>query len=266
MTFPVAESGVATSRPIELFRFTRELNNTKWLYSSSEEEVNIEGGVFLPAPVRRGDLEGSNNSVKAGVEIEIDGNTEFASFLVTEPVYDTLKAEIIRYQRDDESYAVIWNGYVSSFSISGNTSVIRCDPEFVGAGRPLNSLIYSAMCPHMLYSDKCGAAREESSVVGVIGTITGLSIVAPEFATKADGWFVGGYLSCSTGIRMILSHVGTAVTIDHVMVGAKSGDTFEAYAGCKHDKDDCKTKFDNMDNYGGFPFIPRKNPFDLGVK
>jgi hypothetical protein len=27
----------------------------------------------------------------------------------------------------------------------------------------------------------------------------------------------------------------------------------------------CQSRFDNLDNYGGFPFIPLKNPFATGV-
>ena len=33
-------------------------------------------------------------------------------------------------------------------------------------------------------------------------------------------------------------------------------------AGCDHSMAVCAGRFDKLDNYGGFPFIPPKNPFD----
>jgi len=35
-----------------------------------------------------------------------------------------------------------------------------------------------------------------------------------------------------------------------------------AYPGCKRTTDDCGTKFNNLDNFGGVPDLPGKSPFD----
>ena len=40
------------------------------------------------------------------------------------------------------------------------------------------------------------------------------------------------------------------------------GDTVKAFAGCNHTTEVCDGKFANLLNYGGFPFIPQKNPMD----
>jgi hypothetical protein len=36
-------------------------------------------------------------------------------------------------------------------------------------------------------------------------------------------------------------------------------------AGCDHSVSTCAARFGNLANYGGFPFIPTKNPFSTGV-
>ena len=46
-----------------------------------------------------------------------------------------------------------------------------------------------------------------------------------------------------------------------VEAGLKAGDAFEAYPGCDHTLATCAAKFGNQLNYGGFPYIPVKNPF-----
>ena len=37
------------------------------------------------------------------------------------------------------------------------------------------------------------------------------------------------------------------------------------YPGCSHNTTDCDTVFDNLDNYGGFPYLPSENPFGNSV-
>ena len=54
---------------------------------------------------------------------------------------------------------------------------------------------------------------------------------------------------------------GGAVTLSAPIPGLKAGDAFEAYPGCDHTLSTCADKFGNQLNYGGFPYIPVKNPF-----
>ena len=50
------------------------------------------------------------------------------------------------------------------------------------------------------------------------------------------------------------------------------GSTVVVLAGCDHSVTTCDTKFNtpedtqsNVINYGGFPFVPGKNPFETGL-
>jgi hypothetical protein len=40
------------------------------------------------------------------------------------------------------------------------------------------------------------------------------------------------------------------------------GNTISAFPGCRRTIDDCVNKFNNLDNFGGFPHSPGRNPFD----
>jgi hypothetical protein len=51
------------------------------------------------------------------------------------------------------------------------------------------------------------------------------------------------------------------ITLFSFPVGLASGAEVRAYAGCNRTLDECKTRFDNVANFGGMPFIPTKNPF-----
>jgi hypothetical protein len=45
-------------------------------------------------------------------------------------------------------------------------------------------------------------------------------------------------------------------------VGLAIGDEVTVSPGCAHTQAVCNDVYSNGENYGGFPFMPRKNPFD----
>jgi len=86
-------------------------------------------------------------------------------------------------------------------------------------------------------------------------------------AAQPFGWYAGGYLEYDvvTGIserRFITDHTSGALTLTTVPAGLVVGATVRVYPGCDHTLATCASKFGNAANYGGFPFMPTKNPFD----
>jgi hypothetical protein len=78
--------------------------------------------------------------------------------------------------------------------------------------------------------------------------------------------------TASGDLRYIIDHSGTQLTLIVPLsdltedVNDSSGDALVAlYPGCDHTRETCKDKFDNLANYGGFPWIPSKNPFANSV-
>jgi hypothetical protein len=59
---------------------------------------------------------------------------------------------------------------------------------------------------------------------------------------------------------MITDHVGEKISIAYRFSELKDGDTVDAYAGCDGRAETCRDKFDNIDNFLGFPFTPQENP------
>jgi uncharacterized phage protein (TIGR02218 family) len=95
----------------------------------------------------------------------------------------------------------------------------------------------------------------------------GQIITADAFGDFEDGWFTGGFIEylLPTGFletRMINRHIGTSIRVLSGIVGMAVGDPIVAYPGCKRTVRACIDKFDNYDNYGGFPHIPGRSPYD----
>jgi hypothetical protein len=99
--------------------------------------------------------------------------------------------------------------------------------------------------------------------------------VTSQLATDID-YFTGGWFQLegdSSQQRFILSagqdpdtseyYFDISVPMFGFTVG--SGTTFNAVPGCNRSPDTCRTKYDNLANFGGFPHVPDFNPFSDGL-
>jgi hypothetical protein len=61
--------------------------------------------------------------------------------------------------------------------------------------------------------------------------------------------------------RFILEHSGAAITLSSGASDIPVGAAVSLFPGCDHSAATCAAKFSNAANYGGFPYMPTKNPF-----
>jgi uncharacterized phage protein (TIGR02218 family) len=128
--------------------------------------------------------------------------------------------------------------------------------------------VFTANCRHTLFSQggagfvgKCGVSNSSFASTGSVGAIT---IPKWKFAistSKADGYYDNGQITFTSGYNnglsaVIKSHVGGVLELylPTAFVIAP-GDTYTIYAGCDKTLATCKSKFNNVLNYGGFPHI-----------
>lgn len=84
--------------------------------------------------------------------------------------------------------------------------------------------------------------------------------------------------SYSSNVPYDESLVGTSTTRESQFVGSfyrlvlfsgfnepVNGVAGDIYPGCKKTSTWCRVKFNNISNFGGFPFMPRENPFESGI-
>ncbi|MBQ3675664.1 MAG: phage BR0599 family protein, partial [Campylobacter sp.] len=59
-------------------------------------------------------------------------------------------------------------------------------------------------------------------------------------------------------------HKGDKITLMFPLKSLSTADLVYVYAGCDKTIKMCRDKFNNSINYGGFPFVPSKNPVTQG--
>lgn len=131
---------------------------------------------------------------------------------------------------------------------------------------------YTAGCRHQLFNafntNYIGACTVNKTSYTYTGTVAGVPHPTITFTctgvNQPDGWFTNGLVTWTTGANAGLSYqvkrhtVAGAVTIDLFLEAARPiqpGDQFEVTAGCDKSAATCKTKFNNIINFGGFPHI-----------
>ena len=124
--------------------------------------------------------------------------------------------------------------------------------------------LYQAPCSWSLYDANCQVNPAGFILAGAVAASPGntaLSFLTN--LTQADGWFTLGKIqmtsgACAPQIRSIKNHAGNTITLMVPFVGGPpaAGDSFQAWAGCDRQMGTCASKFNNLANFGGQPFIP----------
>jgi len=269
-TYDTLESSLELGRPVELYRFA--IGSEEYLYTTSEDEIPIGLEIFTPESIRR------NSTVAQGrderqreLTITLPASNPFAS--QWKEVAPGLPGfvTIIRVQRDETpsigtTQAVEFNGIVrgAEFPEDGQEIILGITSEEAATGRPIPRFSFSAVCNHFLYDPGCGVDPNAHKVTAAVSAESGSNITVPGVGAFADQTFRGGYVKPFglTDFRLITSQVGDVLTLNRSFKNSILGLTVDAFKGCDFIIDsDCLNVFNNVIEFGGFPFVPTKNPF-----
>lgn len=259
MSYDARENSLASGRPVELYRFA--LGPQRWTYTSGQTAIVYQSETYTPAAIGRSSLEQGNEINRAGLEITLPRDNPLAGLFVASPPEGVVSVTLYRFHAGDSETIVLWKGRVGGARLSGSELMLKCEPVATSLKRTGLRARYQIVCRHALYSSGCGALKDSYRVDGVVAAVTGASVQVAAAAGKPDGYFVAGMLQTNDGSRMIVGHSGVNLTLVAPMPSLAAGMAVRLYAGCDHSTAVCRDRFGNLANYGGFPWIPGKNPF-----
>lgn len=164
----------------------------------------------------------------------------------------------------------IFAGRVAETDVTDTTVILTLNDlrELLTTTIPVD--VYSAQCRHTLFDFGCGLIKDSFVNTGTVAagstqsTIIAQNNLATGLAALGNGTlsytlgtiiFTGGN---NTGFsRSIVGWTapGTLNLINPLPFAVKTGDAFSIYPGCNKTQDNC-TAFNNLINFGGFPYIP----------
>jgi uncharacterized phage protein (TIGR02218 family) len=264
MTYSEKELSVFDSEPIELYTF--QFSGGTWRYNNSDSDVISGGQNFTSLNIKRLAIEENQDRSRAPQTIVMPGDTAFVVPYRASPPNGVVQLILQRYHRDDSEVRIIWQGRVVNvkFMNDGVEAEVRCEPVFTSLVRPALRRLYQRACSHVLYGTECKVVRTIFETNATLQSVSGNIISSGTFALQVDGFYNGGYVEWSqSGItqrRFIISHTSDAITVSLPFDGIPGNATVKLYPGCDHTLNHCINKFNNVDNYGGQPFFPNKNP------
>lgn len=272
MAFDTTEKSVEGGQPIELYTFS--LGGASFRFNNSDVDVTIGGLVYESEQVSRSDVEASGEDEINSVDITLPVTNDVASryiaivpgrrMLVT--VYKTHLSEV----GATEETSLVFSGFVASAKLVDKlTAVLRCKPESSIFRRSGPRFQYTSLCNHVLYDGGCKLVANNFSFTSTVTAINGDVITVNNASSLGADYFQGGYIEFPVGsgddFRMVLQQSGDDMRLLLPFESLVVGQQVKLFAGCKHDIATCNAKFSNVINFGGFPYIPRKNPFTTEI-
>lgn len=262
MTYAVVDQSVADGQPIELYEFKQGLST--WRYTSAVFTVTVLAADYEPATIVRSGITQSNEASGAGISLTFPRDHEFArQFLGLSPdIVTTLTIYRSHVTDVDAEYQAYWKGRVVAGKASGSELTLECESVFTSMRRAGLRARYQLSCRHTLYSESCGVNMDSYKSEALVQSVTGSTITCTVVGGFADGYFTGGIVKLPSGaMRFIVGHTSATLTLSRPFIESVGGMTVEVFPGCDHLKTTCHSKFNNLLNFGGFPYIPSVNPF-----
>ena len=261
MTYSTLEPSRDSGAPTELYSF--ESGGTHYAYTSADEDVIYSAITYAQEPIQRTAVEETPEIGRQSLKFTVPRDNEVAALFLAGPPTDSVTLTIRRLHRGDTDAVVIWIGRVMQVEFAELTATILGESILTAIKRPGIRRRYTYSCPHALYGHDCRVSQGDYLVIGVLTNVSGAVLQGAELAGFADGYFSGGYIQIYKNDQWhrayITAHSGVSVTCATALPVAV-GDTYNAYPGCDHTLDTCDTRFSNSANYGGFPWIPLRNP------
>lgn len=259
--------------PINLFLFTYGPDAADYYgYTTGDAPITVAalGKTFVPAPFSRGEVQTSGNLDNQTLEVRGSLDSDLANLFLVYPPTQVVGLIIYEGQaRDvDQEFVAIWTGRVINCSRQGSEAVYSCEPGTTAMKRAGLRRHWQFGCPHALYGTQCGANQAAATSPATVASVDGSTV------TLSSGWeptgidgqkYIGGMMTWTVGThterRSILQVNGDEIVLSGFARDLVATDTVSMVLGCNHQRTDCLTLHNNIQNFGGQSWIPTKNPF-----
>lgn len=266
MTFDSKERSSYDGIPTMLYEFS--LADTYWRYAAGDASITLGGVTYSALAIASEGYSSSGNPDTDEMVVRLSAYADVTQIYVGTPPSDVVRLVIRTLHRGDTDAPVVWAGQVKSGrQVSTVEFAFTCNSILSTLNRNGLRLSWGRGCPHALYDRSCRVNPADFATAIEIEQVSGNTIVSSGFAGRADGYFSGGFIVFTSTLgaierRAIKIHAGNAIALLGASDGLEAGMAITAHPGCDRVTATCEGKFNNLPNYGGFPHLPTKSPFD----
>lgn len=264
MSFNANETGVRTGEPVYLYQFA--FGGDSYNLTNLDQPVTVGGVAYTPTTIKHTAPKQARQKEAQATDVTLPVDHAIPSrFYTSVPgKLGTLKVYKVHFSDIGVTDDTIkeFDGTVNSMKVSGDVAaVLKCYPMTAKQRRAGPRINYSAQCPHILGDARCGVNIASFAYTGTVTGVNNRQItVNGASAIDAVGGMVEAPYGSGDDYRMVLAQSGDNLLLMMPFEENPNGTTVRVFAGCDHTTTDCNTKFSNLVNYGGFPFVPTENP------
>ena len=265
--FDAIETSREGGNVAEFFSFV--LGPVSYRFTSFGSDVVFGGLSYLETQISRSKIEASNSEAANVVKITVPATNPVAvRYIANTPGY-TAAVQILRGHADDpsEQTVVLFEGYIDHVAFTGDISAeIVCKPDTDILRRSGPRISYQGLCNHFLYDARCKVNPAAFTYTGLVSGVSGDQITVNGVAANGADWAVGGYVRAPSGAqddaRLVIAQASDTLTLLSPFSIPVLSTNVDVLAGCDHSLATCQSKFANVINFGGYPYVPPKNPFN----
>lgn len=255
----------------ELYRFATKniagIETQVWRYTNARSSRMVDSVEYVQRPIKSGrwrrDLGDSD------MRLLVPPDMAPVPLYVAENPANNLWLQITDLNGDP---ALSFHGKVTdcSFRLSKYVAEMRVQASSRLLSAEIPRRTFSRGCGWNLYENGCflSAAGFKLALpfndVVLASSADGQTLTHENLALQADGYYSGGHVEVAGQRGYIIGHAGDTITLLTRLIDPQ-GAFFDVYPGCAKNRDDCENKFNNLSHFGGFPFIPGKNPTTSGL-
>lgn len=270
MSFSAYESSRQRGTPATLYFFRwGSATNAYFAYTDAEQIVSHMGIEYRPVPITRGEIVASGTLDKSALELRMPVSLELPEMFLAYPPSRVVTCTIRQGHLNDPDleFLVVWAGRIVNSKREDNEAILTGEPVSTSMRRTGLRRHYQYSCPHVLYGSHCRANEAAATISAVVATVGPASVTMPsDWATFEDrDNFIGGMVRWlfqgNPEIRTILRIDDAKLTLElsGITRGLSPGANVDVIRGCDRQMSGCNMH-NNIQNFGGFPWIPKKNP------
>jgi uncharacterized phage protein (TIGR02218 family) len=252
-------------------------DGTQLHYTTFDRDLVVGGTTYLSGPPNfsRGNVEEAIGLSKVGT-LDLEMHAGPADLVEGVPILQKIargdfdKAQIVvRRLFMDSGFAqqgtvIRFVGNIGDLDQLGRTSAkFTCKSKVQELNVKLPRNILQPTCIHTLFDAGCALSKAAFAVSGTVNAGSTVNKLITTL-TNSDSYFDNGQLLFTSGpnaghlcaVKTYQHSGGTVFFFMPLPAVTNAGDTFTIYPGCDKTQTTCATKFANIANFGGFPYVP----------
>jgi hypothetical protein len=241
---------------VDLYRVTA--GPDIWLYTSGEFDVQTATDLWVAHPIKRKDLsyDLKQNSITMTVPSELE---PFGIYKIVTPLLP-IHIEIYDYP----SMGLKFRGDIKGIAYDANkdTATVTIGSTAFLDDTMIPNRTYGFACSFDLYGEGCWVNKAAHTVTVPNSEVNWIQPDLIQHSAFADPTFTNGYVELDTGEAQFITTADTNgyVRLLWAVATRDKATTVSIVKSCNKSTQACETIFNNLPNYGGFPYIPSKNP------